>query len=45
MRNFMETMRDAGEVTGGPKALGEKDRRTFAGRLDAFLAKHSKGTP
>jgi uncharacterized protein YaiI (UPF0178 family) len=45
MRNFMETMRDAGEVTGGPKALGEKDRRTFAGRLDAFLAKHAKGTP
>ncbi|HHH19290.1 MAG TPA: YaiI/YqxD family protein [Campylobacterales bacterium] len=40
MRNFMQEMRDAGEITGGPKAFGEKDAREFANQLNAFLTKH-----
>ncbi len=39
MRNFMQEMRDAGEMTGGPKAFGEKDAREFANQFNAFLGK------
>ena len=39
MRNFMQEMRDAGEVTGGPKAFGTKDAQNFANQLNAFLQK------
>jgi len=39
MRNFMQEMRDAGEMTGGPKAFGEKDARSFANQFNAFLGK------
>jgi uncharacterized protein YaiI (UPF0178 family) len=39
MRNFMQEMRDAGEITGGPKAFGEKDAREFANQFNAFLGK------
>jgi len=37
MRNFMQEMRDSGEITGGPKAFGEKDAREFANQFNAFL--------
>ncbi len=40
MRNFMATMRDAGQVTGGPPPLNNKDQQVFANALDRFLAKH-----
>jgi len=43
MRNFMQEMRDAGEITGGPKAFGQKDAREFANQLNAFLGKRFKG--
>lgn len=39
MRNFMQEMRDSGEITGGPKAFGQKDAQNFANQLNAFLQK------
>ncbi len=36
-RNFMEELRSAGIDTGGPQALGQKDRQAFANQLDRFL--------
>lgn len=40
MRNLMESIRETGEMTGGPKAFGTKDAHAFANQLNAFLAKH-----
>lgn len=37
MRDFLETMRESGVMTGGPKALSERDKRTFAKVLDQWL--------
>ena len=42
MRNLMESIRESGEMTGGPKAFGQKDAHAFANQLNAFLTKHSK---
>jgi len=42
MRNFMQEMRDSGEITGGPKAFGVKDAQNFANQLNAFLQKNYK---
>lgn len=39
MRDFMETMRSSGVQTGGPAALGQKDKMAFANTLDRLLAK------
>jgi uncharacterized protein len=38
MRDFMEELRGAGLVSGGPAALGAADRKAFADALDRFLA-------
>jgi hypothetical protein len=38
MRDFMDTMRASGVVTGGPPALSQADRQAFAGQLDRWLA-------
>ena len=40
MRNLMESIRESGEMTGGPKAFGQKDAHAFANQLNAFLAKY-----
>jgi len=40
MRNLMESIRESGEMTGGPKAFGQKDAHAFANQLNAFLAKN-----
>ena len=40
MRNFMQEMRDAGEITSGPKAFGVKDAQNFANQLNAFFQKN-----
>ena len=40
MRNFMQEMRDAGEIIGGPKAFGVKDAQNFANQLNAFFQKN-----
>ena len=39
MRDFMESMRNAGEELGGPKAFSDRDKHRFAGALDRWLAK------
>lgn len=41
IRNFNEQQRESGELVGGPKAYGDRDKRKFAGALDRFLAKHA----
>jgi len=41
MRNLMESIRESGEMTSGPKAFGQKDAHAFANQLNAFLAKHT----
>lgn len=40
MRDFMETLRSSGVQTGGPSALSQSDRLTFANSLDKFLVRH-----
>ena len=40
MRDLMESIRESGEMTGGPKAFGQKDAHAFANQLNAFLTKH-----
>lgn len=42
MRNFMEELRSSGVQTGGPAALSNADRKTFAGRLDTLLARRPR---
>jgi uncharacterized protein YaiI (UPF0178 family) len=41
MRDFMDTMRSSGVVTGGPPALSQADRQAFANQLDSWLAKRA----
>jgi uncharacterized protein YaiI (UPF0178 family) len=41
MRNFMDSLRGSGVETGGPPALSQRDRQTFANQLDRFLAKRA----
>jgi uncharacterized protein YaiI (UPF0178 family) len=38
-RNLMAELRDSGLISGGPKALGLKERQAFANKLDMLLAK------
>ncbi|TAN70907.1 MAG: YaiI/YqxD family protein [Methylobacter sp.] len=40
MRDFMEEMRSAGQTSGGPPPLGQRDKQEFANALDRFLAKY-----
>jgi uncharacterized protein YaiI (UPF0178 family) len=42
MRNFMDTLRSSGTETGGPPALSNGDRQTFAAQLDRWVARTSK---
>jgi uncharacterized protein len=39
MRDFMDSMRGSGEITGGPAGFGQKERQEFANQLDRILAK------
>jgi uncharacterized protein YaiI (UPF0178 family) len=41
MRDFMDTLRASGINTGGPPALSQSDRKSFANHLDAFLARNA----
>lgn len=38
MRNLMEELRNSGEITGGPSAIGAKAVREFADGLNRFLS-------
>ena len=40
MRDLMETIRDTGEITKGPKPFNPKDAHAFANQLHGFLQKH-----
>ncbi|MCV6639112.1 YaiI/YqxD family protein [Candidatus Albibeggiatoa sp. nov. NOAA] len=42
MRDFMETMRSSGVMTGGPEPLSQSDRKAFADQLDRLLAQHTQ---
>lgn len=39
MRNFMDTLRSSGVETGGPPAMNNNDRQTFAAQLDRWIAR------
>jgi hypothetical protein len=39
MRNLMESIRESGEITKGPKPFSQKDAEHFANQLNAFLSK------
>jgi uncharacterized protein YaiI (UPF0178 family) len=41
IRDFMDSLRGSGIDTGGPPALNQNDRKTFADHLDRFLARSS----
>jgi uncharacterized protein YaiI (UPF0178 family) len=43
MRDFLDTMRASGVNTGGPAAIGQRDRQAFANSLDRFLARCRPG--
>ncbi|HSH45402.1 MAG TPA: YaiI/YqxD family protein [Longimicrobiales bacterium] len=42
IRDFMESLRNSGVETGGPKAYGQQDRQSFANALDRLLTEHVK---
>lgn len=42
MRNLMESIRDSGEMTSGPKPFSQKDAQMFANQLNSFLIKYYK---
>lgn len=42
VRNFMDELRKGGVATGGPAALGQRDKQAFANSLDALLTRLSK---
>lgn len=39
VRDLMTSLRDSGEITGGPRPYGPKDRAAFLNALDRLLAK------
>jgi uncharacterized protein YaiI (UPF0178 family) len=41
MRDFLDTMRASGVDTGGPPAFSQKDRQTFANKLDTLLTRYA----
>ena len=42
MCNLMESIRESGEMTKGPKPFTQKDAHLFANQLNAFLGKYNK---
>jgi uncharacterized protein YaiI (UPF0178 family) len=40
VRDFMDTLRASGINTGGPAALSQSDRQSFANHLDTLLTRH-----
>jgi len=41
IRDFMDSLRGSGINTGGPPALGQNDRKSFADHLDRILARYA----
>ncbi|HEB55708.1 MAG TPA: YaiI/YqxD family protein [Gammaproteobacteria bacterium] len=44
MRDFMDTLRSSGINTGGPPALSQSDRQTFANHLDKILRRQTSSS-
>jgi hypothetical protein len=44
MRDFMDTLRGSGIDTGGPAALSQADRQSFANHLDKILTRYAGNT-
>jgi len=44
MRDFMDTLRASGINTGGPPALSQSDRKSFANHLDKLLTRHVRNS-
>jgi len=42
MRDFMDNLRTDGVDTGGPAALNQRDRQTFANNLDKLLTSYAR---
>jgi uncharacterized protein YaiI (UPF0178 family) len=42
VRDFMDSLRGAGTVTGGPRPYGPKDKQAFAAALDRVLTRASR---
>ena len=42
VRNFLDELRGGGVNTGGPPALGQRERQLFANQLDKWLARRAK---
>jgi uncharacterized protein YaiI (UPF0178 family) len=42
MRDFMDMMRSSVQESGGPAAMNNNDRKSFADQLDRWLAKRAK---
>ncbi|MFE8071887.1 YaiI/YqxD family protein [Marinobacteraceae bacterium S3BR75-40.1] len=42
IRDFMDTMRSSGIQTGGPSAMGQKERQAFSNHLDRILARRPR---
>ena len=40
MRDLMQSIRDSGEITKGPKPFGQKDSQSFANQFNKFLQNH-----
>jgi uncharacterized protein YaiI (UPF0178 family) len=45
MRDFMDTMRSSGVVTGGPPTLSQADKQAFANQLDGWLSRSRRLDP
>jgi uncharacterized protein YaiI (UPF0178 family) len=45
VRDFMDSLRGAGTVTGGPRPYGPKDKQAFAAALDRVLTRASRARP
>jgi uncharacterized protein len=45
MRNLCQELRDSGEVSGGPKQFGEKEKKAFASSFDRELTRLFRKLP
>ena len=45
MRDFMDTLRGSGTQSGGPNAMSQADRQSFANQLDRLLVKYHRPDP
>ena len=43
MRDLMQSIRESGEITKGPKPFGQKDAQNFANQLNKFLQRYFLG--